>query len=384
MKNFFYKIIMALAVIGLLFVPSCKDDDGEDPTPEFAKPTIIITSPDIPDGGLNTEAGSIVSFTIKVEAEAGLSTLTVGTNVIKTFSGTETSEEVTYDYLALEAGALTLSFVVEDAQGEKASIDVLLNVAEGEDLGYLLIDFAGDYTSTVEKIVVDWDVRQLYTFNVTGSHGTSATAEVVNSQAQLTFAQDNPDTEDNAKVFKIEKTVPEGFDNWGGWPHVIFGLGSIISEETINALPTWDNTNVATVPGTKVIKLDAYYDATIDPEFTWSQLLALTDIWGADPSQGYKLELALAAYDPMGIAEGGHDGPMYIGYLAYINEPNKWVTLTFELADESRIGSFYGVTADPAPGPGQIDCVKILPSGGYIATDLNLLYIKNLRIVDVE
>ena len=87
----------------------------------------------------------------------------------------------------------------------------------------------------------------------------------MNTQAQLYFAQDNPDTEDNAKVFKLEKVVPDGFDNWGGWAHIIFGLGNTIAEETISALPQWDNDNDG------VESKGGAVDITIeDTLFSWS------------------------------------------------------------------------------------------------------------------
>jgi hypothetical protein len=384
MKKTFYTTLLAVFAAGLIGFTSCSKEDDPEPVPEVAKPTVSVTAPEIPTGGLLTEVGVTTTFTISLTAEAGLSTLKVNDNTIKTFTGTETTDEVTYDYLPLEAGNITLSFIVEDALGKSDTAEVAIIVEEGEDLGYLLIDFAGTLISTEDKTVVDWDIRKLFSFGVTGSHGTTATAEVVNLQAQLAFAQANPSAEDNAKVFKIEKVITDtSRDNWGGWAHVIFNLGSIIPEATISALPVWDNVNSTTVAGTKVFKVDAYYDATVDPNFTWTNLTALTDIWNADPTQGYKIDLQIASYDPMGIAESGHDGSFYMGYAAYIPEPNKWVTVTFNAIDEGRTGNMFGV-AEGAPGADAIDCVKIMPSPGYTPTDANPLYLKNLRIVDVE
>lgn len=375
---------MLLVTFSLVFVTSCKKDDGEDPVIEYAKPTISIVSPTIPTGGLVTEAGSTVTFTISVQAEAGLSTLKAGETTIKTYTGTELTDEVSYDYLAKEAGIEDLRFVVEDALGDTAVINVTVNIEEGIDLGYLLIDFAGSVSSSEEKTVVDWDARTKYTFGVTGSFGTSATAEVVNKQAILEFAENNPDASDNAKVIKIVgEPADTAIDSWGGWAHIIFGLGAVIPEDTITKLPTWDNTNSVVIPGTKVVQVDAYYDATVDASFPWDSLIALTGVWSADPSLGYKIDLCLASYDPMAVAENGHDGAMYIGYTAYIGEPNKWITLTFDEVDLGRTGSMFGVDAN-APGADVIDCIKIIPAGGYKATNKNPLFLKNLRIVDIE
>lgn len=379
MKKTTRMFLYLLMAAGILFTAGC----GEDPEEEYDLPTISIASPDIPAGGLVTSVGATVTFTIDVAADAGLSSVTAGDATVKTYTGSEKSDQVSYEYLALNEGSMTLTFTVEDAMAQTTDLDVDLVIEAGEDLGYLLIDFAGESTSSEEKTVVDWDLRTKYSFGVTGSHTNSATAEVVNKQAQLSFAVANPDAAAGGKVFQLVRERTEGRDDWGGWAHTIFDLGDPIPEATITALPSWDNTNTTLVPGTKVLKVDAYYDATVDPAFDWATLIALTDIWNADPSMGYKIDLQLASYDPMGTAENGHDGSFYIGYEAYIDQPNTWVTLSFDAADLGRTGNFYGVAED-APGPDAIDLVKIIPSPGYVATDLNPLYLKNLRIVDVE
>jgi hypothetical protein len=384
MKKKLTNPLLLVAIVGLTLLFGCKKDNGGEPVTEFAAPTITITSPSIPTDGLITEVGATTTFSINVTAEAGLSTVKMDDKNIKTYSGTETVDTLKHDFLPLEAEKTTLIFEVEDALGKTSSVNVTVIVEEGVDLGYLLLDFAGSLTATTDKTVVDWDIRKVFTFNVNGSHVRSATAEVVNVQAQMSFEQSNPSTEDNAKVVKIEKIITDDTrDNWGGWAHIIFNLGSMIPTDTISKLPTWDNDGSATVPGTKVVQVDAYYDATIDAGFTWDTLVALKDIWNADPGKGYKIDLALATYDPMGIAESGHDGAFYMGYYAYISEPNKWVTLTFEMIDEGRTGSMYGQAAE-APGPDAINCIKIIPSPGYVSVDSNPLYLKNLRIVDVE
>lgn len=364
--------VLSMAAGLMLFNTGC---DKEPPEEEFDLPTITITSP-VPSG---KKVGETLTFTIGVTADAGLSTVSLDGTTIKTYSGTDTADILDYEYLALEEGSFTLTFTVEDALSETASDDITFTIEPGEDLGYLLLDFAGASTASEEKIIVDWDVRTLYTFNVTGSHGTSATAEVVNSQAELSFAVNNPVAEQTSKVLKIVKDVPEGFDVWTGWAHVIFNLKSVIPQETVEALPTWDAVNSELLPGSKVIKMDVYYDATVDPTYTWETLLELPAPWSSDPSRGYKIDMALGSYDPMGTTNGGHDGNFYIGYEAYLDTPNTWVTLTFDAPAEGRSNQFNGTTSDA------VDCIKLLPSPGYRdTTDINPLYLKNLRIVDVE
>jgi len=254
---------------------------------------------------------------------------------------------------------------------------------------YLLLDFAGASTSSELRTIIDWDLRERFTFDVSGSHTTSATMEVVNSQAALSFAQADPDpsgTEDVLRFVKIPTATGDG-ENWGGWAHIIVDLGSAIPQQLVSALPQWDNAGASTVAGTKVIQLDVYYDDTVDPNFDWDDLLVIenagTDVWNAVTAQGYKVDLHLVNYANHANDAGAHDsGGIYIGYSAYLTQPNTWVTLTFQAADEGRAENFFSAGALLAASASQVTGIDIKPSGGYEARDSNPVYIRNLRIVD--
>lgn len=382
MKSF-YKL-MFLAFL-MLFAQSCEEDERGDALPEFDPPTISIVSPDITGGELTPTVGETIIFDLGYSAPAGLSQVFVNETSIKKYDGSDQESTISYEYLVQNEDTKEFVFTIEDAYGTTTSTSAVKVVpVPGEDLGFILLDFAGQSTTSEDKEIVDWDKRKLTTFRASGSMANTASVEVVHSQAQIFFAQTNPE-EGGARVQKIIKQPAEGYDNWGGWAHIIYNLKALVPVDLIEALPQWDATESKLIEGSKVIKVDAYYDATVDADFSWTDLLVLTDVYNSNPSLGYKIDLSLANYTKHATVEGGHDASgYYIGYSAYIPEPNKWVTLTFEMIDEGRVGNFYASGNAAAASANEIDCIDIKPSPGYAAEDTNPLYFKNLRIVDVE
>jgi len=155
---------------------------------------------------------------------------------------------------------------------------------------------------------------------------------------------------------------------------MLFNLGTALPSEEVAALPSADSNGEITT-GTRVITLEAYYDATIDPAFGWSDLLAVEAPWNSDPTKGYKLDLGLLDYS---AASTGSDGSWvyYTNYSEYITEPNKWVTITFETKDTERFGA-PGITSDKVTG------FALRPTPGYDGSG-NKLYLRNLKIVNVN
>jgi hypothetical protein len=254
----------------------------------------------------------------------------------------------------------------------------------GPDREYVLIDFAGASTASEIKTVGQYDIRDKFTFAVTGDHTASATVEVVNSQSQLAFAAANPGLpalQDVFRFVKIPSATGDG-STWGGWSHIIFDLGAAIPEALITALPRWDNDSSTLVPGTKVIQMDVYYDDTVDPNYDW------TNVIGFDAA-GYSVYLDLVNY--ANHATGDNDfegGGYYVGYFAYVTAPNTWVTLTFDAADAARAENFYSSGSVLAASPSQVTGIDITPAvtydpaAGYDPADSNRVYLRNLRIVD--
>lgn len=369
----------------MLFALSCEEDGGSDALPEFDPPTITILFPDLANGELTPTVGETVTFDLSYTAPAGLSQVFVNETSIKKYDGSDQEATISYEYLVQNEDSKEFVFTIEDAYGTTtATSPVKIVPVPGEDLGFILLDFAGQSTASEDKEIVDWDKRKLTTFRASGSLANTASVEVVHSQAQIFFAQANPE-EGGARAQKIIKQPTADFDNWGGWAHIIYNLKGTVPVTLIDALPQWDAAESKRIEGSKVIKVDAYYDATVDPNFTWTDLLALTGVYNADPSLGYKIDLSLANYAKHATVESAHDASgYYIGYSAYIPEPNKWVTLTFEMIDEGRVGNFFASGSAAAASASEIDCIDIKPSPGYIAEDTNPLYFRNLRIVDVE
>jgi hypothetical protein len=377
MKKFNYLFFLCAFIATFT---ACQDDGGDTPPePDYAAPTITITAPDLgADNELTPTVGETITFTLSVAAEAGLSEVSMNGTTLKTYMAGDTEDEISVDYTVANEEVAELVFTVEDAEQETASTNTItISPVPAEDPNYVLLDLGGQSTGEEAKTVVDWDQRTVYAFEVATPHTTSATAEVAASQAQLSFAQPNP--EGSGNTLQIVKQPMEGFDNWGGWVNVIFNLNNPIPQEEVLALPQYDMEANELTPGTKVIKVDVYYDDTVDPDYSWEDVIAATDVWNADPSQGYKIDLTLANYEEHANTESGYDNNgYYISYSAYIPEPNTWVTLTFDMADEGRAGNFYSVEAT------EVDAINLKPAPGYSGDDQNPLYVKNLRIEDVE
>lgn len=386
------KLTLIALMLGSQFIISC---DGEDPDPTFAEPTISVT---VPEGGLTPEVGSTVTLTIELKAEAGLSGLYLNDVSIKSFAGTETTATVTNDQLIGNEDPKTLIFKVEDAKGKQIiAATITLNPEPGIDLGFLLVDFAGTSSGNEQKSVVSWDNRTKWTMSVSGEIGTSATLENVAGQGKvLQFASNNPDPNEEAKVLKYTKSDGEtSGGNWGGWTNLVIGLSDVVPAAEISALPTYDKTNLALIPGTKVVAMDVYYDATVDQDFTWNNLKGFTGVWNSDPSQGLKIDLTLGSYAVHGTLEEAYDKKgYYISYSGYVSEPNKWVTVYFDLLDAGRTAFFYdnrdGDNTSGSISADMVDCFNLKVSPGYDGVsggdkiDTNPIYFRNLRIVDAE
>ncbi len=381
-RNKFFLMPMVISLFGIIF--SC-GDDSNDPEPVFAEPTLTISSPDASQV-INGVEGETITFSLSVTAEAGLSSVKLNGSNIKTYTGTETSDDFTHDYVPSEIGEVSLLFEVEDIESSITSFTATLNIEKGQ---FLILDLGGDFTTSETKFFRDWDTRTVFTFDVTGTVTNQATVEIVATQAEVSFSVADP-LDELTKVMQIVKipdTTITGITNWGGWPHIIYNLGTEIPKEEVDGLPTWDSDNLTQINNGKSLLLDAYYDDTADPDFNWDDLITVdTEPWGADPSLGYKVQLGIGKYggpDDNQLGFGGHNGEgYYIIYYAYIDKPNEWVTLEFKV-DENHISNFYpdyenSVSSD------EIDAVRILPSGGYEPWDSNPLYLKNLRIVDAE
>ena len=377
-------------LISFVGISSCDSEDES--VPEPSAPSIDITSPaDLT--GLRVLVGSPLTFTLSIEAESGLSSVSLNGTSIKNYTGTETTDSFDFDYTALENGIAELIFVVEDALANTTSADAISVEAVG-DVGFLIADMAGEQLSLVTEngigIDDDLDDRLVGTFNVNGSLTDNATFEIVGNQATVSNAADNPDAdaalEFQGNAFKIvKKASADSLWNNAGWAHVIFDFRTTLSQEYIEALPQVNADLNGLTTGTKVIQLDAYYDDTQDANIDFSSLTTQTEIWNADPGKGYLIDLTLVKHE---VHRENHDGSgMYIGYQGYVDKANEWVTVTFDGLDLGRVGNF-SAAGDPGKKPAEsneIDGVRIIPGGGYNdGGSPNAIYFRNLRIVDSE
>lgn len=384
MKKHDYLIILLLCI--LTTFSSCSSDESVTPDVTKGDISITITDPKDVTNGIKTKQGNTLEIKLTVDAEDGLSTVSVENTKIKTYTGNEKSDSLTYSFLAQEEGTTEVVFRVEDAKGNTKEARVSIVIEAGEDLGFLLVDFAGKQTGTLEETIGEVP-RDIITFNVSGKLTEEATVEAVSAQATFVFESPNPDTEDLAKVMKMTKEVSiEGVDSWtDGWNHIIFNLKKSIGAELVDALPQVNTELDGKVDGTKVIQMDVYYDDTLDPNNRFDSLKARKDVWNSDPTKGYSIDLTLVNYADH---QANHDGAgMHIGYQGYVVKANEWVTVTFDDLDYGRIANFFaaGDAEKLSPESKDVDAIKLIVGGGFKDTgSVNPIYFKNLRIVDVK
>lgn len=375
---------LLMSILGVLLV-GCGNDDNN-PKPDYAEPTISISSPgDVTS--LSTVVAKSISFTLDVTAEAGLSSVSTSVNgaseVIKNFSNEETSAQVSYDFTPTSKGSFDLIFSVEDLEGEIISLSsISIAVASAP---FVVVDFAGNTTSNSQNVVSDWDTRTKYVIGVTGSQASTADIEVVNNQGQLSFAVDNPVSTESEKVLKLVRVPHEGVASWGGYVNTLIEFESSLPSEIVEALPSWNADSDETISGTKVIRVEVFYDETVNGSLAWSDILSTEkNQWvEADPANGYPVEITLGNYDNHSPSPDA--GGYYMSYVDYIDTPNEWVTLEFTAAATTRSALFHSEPEATNPATSTtVDCVNIMPARGYFADDSNPIYFKNLRIEDLE
>lgn len=378
-------LIMALIVM----ISSCGEDDG--PAEEvFAGPTIDITAPaDLTN--LQVLVASPITLTLMVEAEAGLSSVSLDGSSIKTYSQGELSDTFDYEFIPSENGTFSLTFVVEDSRGTTAQ-SASVSIEGVGDPGFLLADFGGEATSTVTLASIDpdyWDAeRVITTFDVNGSLTASATYENMNNQFTIVTGADNPDAEAalvyQGKTLRVEKNPAP----WGtaGWSHIMFDFGTNIEQAMVEALPQVNGELTGLTPGSKVVEVDVYYD---DSAISFDQLIGDSPAvgeaapFGSDRSQGYSFFLMLTKHEDHRFNPDGSG--MFIGYREYLTEANVWTTLRFDELYLESVENFFASGNENAASSEEVDAIKIITGGGYgDGQSANAIYFRNLRIVDVQ
>jgi hypothetical protein len=384
------RIDLALILGVLMMIASCGDSD--DPIVEtFANPTIEITSPtDL--SGLQALIASPISFTILVEAEAALSSVSLNGTSIKTYSQGETNNSFDYEYTPSEKGKVNLVFVVEDSKGTTTESEIIEVEGVG-DRGFLLADFGGEEGSSIALSSIDpdhWDAdRTITTFAVNGNLVESATFENVNNQFTIEAGVANPNAEAalefQGKTMKVQKN-PAG---WGtaGWSHIMFDFGTVIDQSMVEALPQLNGTMDGLITGTKYVEIDVYYADSEGLPFAdmWGSDVAIGDnpAFGSDKTKGYSFFLMLTNHAAHRLNPDG-DG-MFIGYEEYLTEANVWTTIRFDELYLESVGNFFGSGNANAATSDVIDGVKIVAGGGYgDGQSSNAIYFRNLRIVDKD
>lgn len=379
------QLFSAIIIMSLALTMACTDDDPVETV--FADPTITIEAP---DG--EVLVGGTVTLSVTVEAEAGLSSVSLNGDNIKTYSQGEITDTFDHEFVPVENGTVSLVFVVEDSKGTTIESETVSVEAVG-DPGFLLADFGGAAGSNVTLSTIDpdhWDAdRTITTFDVNGNLSTSATFENVNDQFTIETGVENPDAnaaiEYQGKAMKVVKN-PAG---WGtaGWSHIMFDFGTTLDKADVEALPQVNAEQTGLTAGTKVVEIDVYYADSDGLPFASmigdNVIIGDNPAFGSDKSQGYSFFLMLTKHADHRLNPDGSG--MYIGYEEYITEANKWVTLRFDDLYFESVGNFFASGNEDAATSDVVDGIKIVAGGGYgDGQSDNAIYFRNLRIVDVD
>lgn len=386
LKNVFNPLVLGVFFSVLV---SCNDDDEpvafDGPTVEFSSPTDLTA--------LSATVASAQSFSLNVQADAGLSKVSVnvdGTETeIASFSAGETSADVNYDFSPILDYQTTheLFFTVEDSEGSTTNSETYEISAVGE-LGYLLVDFASASTasSTIDNGV--WDMRTKYSLSVTGSLTSNATVEVVANQARLEFGQTGLDSSDPLLKFiklpaaKLKAEQELWTDT--AFANVVIDLDRVIPEDIASKLATWDAAADKLTAGSKVLQMDVYYDTSADPSFGMTEITALEKnqwIDGIDPANGFYIEATLGSYESLSVNVNTGN---YLAYGTYLTKTDEWVTVSFDQEVISLAANFEAEGAESAVSASDIDGLNIVPGRTLNYGNLNPIYFKNLRIVDAQ
>jgi len=383
------KVRFGLILSALVLVVSCSEDEAIETV--YAAPTIEIISPaDL--SNLEALVASPISFTIKVDAEAGLSSVSLNGNNIKTYSQGELTDTFDHEFVPGENGTIALDFAVEDAQGT-SSTNVSLNLNAVGDFGFLIADFGGDPGSSTTLSTIDpdhWDgTRAITTFAVNGNLTSTATYENAGSQFTIITGATNPDADAplvySGKTMKVVKNPAE----WGtaGWSHIMFDFGTTMDQAIVEALPQVNAERTGLTAGTKFVEIDVFYQDSDAVPFSSmvGDDVAIGDnpAFGSDKTKGYSFFLMLTKHEEHRLNPDG--GGMYIGYEEYITEANTWITLRFDELYLESVENFFEAGTESTTTSEVIDGVKIVAGGGYgDGQSENAIYFRNLRIIDAN
>lgn len=379
------QLFSAIIIMSLALTMACTDDDPVETV--FADPTITIEAPDA-----EVLVGGTIAMSITVEAEAGLSSVSLNGDNIKTYSQGEITDTFDHEFIPVENGTVDLVFVVEDSKGTTIESETVSVTAVG-DLGFLLADFGGAAGSNVTLSTIDpdhWDSdRTITTFDVNGNLSTSATFENVNDQFTIETGVVNPDVdaaiEYQGKAMKVVKN-PAG---WGtaGWSHIMFDFGTTLDKADVEALPQVNAEQTGLTAGAKVVEIDVYYADSDGLPFASmigdNVTIGDNPAFGSDKSEGYSFFLMLTKHADHRLNPDGSG--MYIGYEEYLTEANVWTTIRFDELYFESVENFFASGNEDAAASDEVDGIKIVAGGGYgDGQSDNAIYFRNLRIVDVD
>ena len=354
-KNLIHLFVMVF-VPAVIFM-SCNKDDG--PTP----PAL-----DIEISPLATSAlpGETIEYTIRVQGD--LESVTLNNDVIKSYEKGTFEDEFTYTftYPSNAAADAELRFSVIDQKNQTLGITALVGYIMPD---YLLADFSNKIAD--EALWSDWwegdDLNPTPGATYAGVDGASSmfvTCRGGYADENWNFAANLPDGGTGLMMTRLSIREEGGGSAWGGWMIPVFGW---YGED--RAKPSSQQLDLAKA-GLRVIAIDVYYETDPASPRSFSDL--------SDADKGVNIQLRLGNLVKYKAGGNGEPEGWFMIKKAWIPEPNKWVTVYFDLDDDKEIENKVMNASS-----NEVDFAWFLPAGGH-EWDSNKIYLKNYRITNAE
>ncbi len=351
MKTKMINFFMLVFITASLF--SCKDDEPMAPALDIEVSPLAIS----------LEPGDTVTFTIEVQGD--LQSVTLNNETIKTYQKGTFEDVFTHLYTFSEdaSGDIDLRFEVIDQKGEKIGVTALVAYIMPD---YLLADFS-QKVSDEAKWSDWWEGEGLNpapgaTYaGVEGSSTMYLTCRGGYADDNWDFEADLPGGGSGVMMTRLSILEDGGGTAWGGYMIPVFGW---YADDMVK--PSSEQLDLANA-GIRVIAIDVYYQTDPDSPKSFSDLSV--------PGKGVKFQFRLGNLEK--YKASSDKAGWFIVKEAFVENPDEWVTLFFNLDDEGEVDLTMDGTSD------EVDFAWFIPAFGQDHWDSHKIFLKNFRITNM-
>jgi hypothetical protein len=346
--NYFFMLIFIAA--GLL---SCSDDEIKAPALDIEVTPLAVS----------LEPGEIVEFTIEVQGD--LHSVTLNNETIKTYQKGMFEDVFTHVYTYPEdaSGDMDLRFEVIDQRQEKIGVTGLVAYIMPD---YLLADFS--QKTSDEALWSDWWEGESLnpapgaTFvGVDGSSTTYLTCRGGFADSKWNFEADLPGGGTGVMMTRHSILEDGGGTAWSGYMIPVFGW---YGDDIVK--PSADQLDLANA-GIRIIAIDVFYQTDPDSPKSFSDLSV--------PGKGVKFQFRLGNLVKFKASQD--KAGWFMVKEAFVDKPDEWVTLYFNMDDESETDLIMDGNSN------EVDFGWFIPAFGQDHWDSHKIFLTNFRITNV-